>query len=54
MVFNKQLKTRKQKINFILDYAAEEFETKSDLLKLAFKNNIELNNTIKNIKDWYK
>jgi hypothetical protein len=54
MVFNKQLKTRKQKINFILDYAADEFETKSDLLKLAFKNNIELNNTIKNIKDWYK
>ena len=51
MVFNKQLKTRKQKINFILDYAADEFETKSDLLKLAFKNNIELNNTIKNIKE---
>ena len=54
MKFNEQLKTRKQKIDFILDYAADEFETKSDLLKLAFKNNIELNNTINNIKDWYK
>jgi hypothetical protein len=54
MVFNTQLKTRKQKINFILDYASDEFENKNDLIELAFKNNIELNNTIKNIKDWYK
>ena len=46
--------TRKEKIDFIFEWAGEEYETEEELIALAYSSNIRLNEIIVNIKDWYE
>jgi hypothetical protein len=50
----KPTKTRKEKIDFIFEWAGEEYETEEELIALAYSSNIRLNEIIVNIKDWYE
>ena len=45
---------RKRLINFILNHAGDEIQTKEDALKLATMSNKELIKDIQNIKEYYK
>lgn len=44
---------RKKLVNAILNLAGDEFETKEELTKLAFKNNEELAEVLIDIADYY-
>lgn len=48
------MNTREELINFIIQYAGDEIETKNDALKLAKMSIKELKNNVENIKQYYR
>ena len=48
------MNTREELINFIIEYAGDEIETKNDALKLAKMSIKELKNNVENIKQYYR
>ena len=44
--------TRKEIINTILDLSGEEFETKNDILELAYENKKQLKNRLTTINNY--
>lgn len=47
------MNTREELINFIIEYAGDEIQTKNDALKLAKMSTKDLKNNVENIKQYY-